>query len=285
MTPELASTLERLRADVRADASKLPILFWLRAYATLALERNTPRLRWAKLSGFVSRTAREFGMNGLDHAPGRALLTGYDLLQAVEIDTGTIVRDREALRALDLPRAYEVELRDEYQSQLGEVAAWVNQTWEALRRGEGADGALAAILARWAPAGRSGLLPVLIEAQEAYGWLSPETLTAIAQGLQVPLSEVYGVADFYAHLYTRPVGKTIVRVCDDVPCYLAGSKDLLHRLKNILWIGEGETTSDKAYTLECVPCLGQCDQAPVIMVGHRLCTCVQADQVATLLQE
>ncbi|HEX7593163.1 MAG TPA: NAD(P)H-dependent oxidoreductase subunit E, partial [Anaerolineae bacterium] len=71
--------------------------------------------------------------------------------------------------------------------------------------------ALTNILARWSPVGRSGLLPALIEAQEAYGWLSEETLTHIANGLGVPLSEAFGVADFYAHLYTHPVGKKFVR--------------------------------------------------------------------------
>ncbi len=127
--------------------------------------------------------------------------------------------------------------------------------------------ALINILARWSLVGRSGLLPALIEAQEAYGWLSEETLTRVATGLSVPLAEAFGVADFYAHLYTHPVGKTIVRVCDDVPCYLADSEKVCAAVEKHLKIRAGETTPDGAITYEIVPCLGHCDHAPVVMVG------------------
>jgi NADH:ubiquinone oxidoreductase subunit E len=126
------------------------------------------------------------------------------------------------------------------------------------------------VLARWSPVGRAGLLPALIEAQEIYGWLSEDTLTQIANGLNVPLVEVYGVADFYAHLYTHPVGKIIVRVCDDIPCYLAGSEKIIATLENRLKIHAGETTPDGTYTLEVVPCLGHCDHAPVAMIGNEI---------------
>src|SRR5258708_282048 len=103
MNAKLTASLDHLLADVRTDSSKLPILFWLRAYTTLALERQTSRIRWAKLSGFVSRTAREFGVNGLDHAPGHALLTDYVIFQAVASDdSGKPIRDPETIRTLEL---------------------------------------------------------------------------------------------------------------------------------------------------------------------------------------
>lgn len=142
---------------------------------------------------------------------------------------------------------------------------------------------LALVLNRWKPIGRSGLLPALIEAQEACGWLSEETLVAIGEGLNVPLSEVYGVADFYAHLYTHPVGKKIVRVCDDVPCYLAGSEKVCAAVENHLHVHEGETTTDGAFTFEIVPCLGHCDRGPVVMVGNQVEENVTPDRVTELL--
>lgn len=139
------------------------------------------------------------------------------------------------------------------------------------------------ILKRWKPAARSGLLPALIEAQEELGWLSKETLVEIAQGLQVPLAEAYGVADFYAHLYTEPVGKTFVRVCDDVVCYLAGSEKLCAAVQARLGLRAGETSRDGAHTLEIVPCLGHCDQAPVMMIGKNVFANVQPDHIEALL--
>lgn len=142
---------------------------------------------------------------------------------------------------------------------------------------------LVLVLNRWKPIGRSGLLPALIEAQEVCGWLSEETLVAIGEGLNVPLSEVYGVADFYAHLYTHPVGKKIVRVCDDVPCYLAGSEKVCAAVENHLHVHEGETTTDGAFTFEIVPCLGHCDRGPVVMVGDQVEENVTPDRVTELL--
>jgi NADH:ubiquinone oxidoreductase subunit E len=146
-----------------------------------------------------------------------------------------------------------------------------------------ADGALTQILARWSPVGRSGLLSAMIETQEAYGWLSEELLTQIANGLGVPLSEAFGVADFYDHLYTHPVGKTMVRVCDDVPCYLAGSEKICAAVEQHLKIREGETTPGGAFTYEIVPCLGHCDHGPVAMIGNQVHENVTDDRIKTLL--
>ena len=129
---------------------------------------------------------------------------------------------------------------------------------------------LAPILERWGPARRSGLLPVLIEVQEQFGWLSKETITEIARGLNVPLAEAFEVADFYAHLYTHPVGKTIVRACDDVACYLAGSEKICDAVESSLEIRAGETTLDGAFTFEIVPCLGHCEHAPAAMIDSQV---------------
>ncbi len=144
---------------------------------------------------------------------------------------------------------------------------------------------LAEIIARWSRVGRAGLLPAMIEAQEKLGWLSEETLTQIATGLNVPLAEVYGVADFYARLYTHPVGKIVVRVCDDVPCYLAGSEKIVATLEQRLKIRVGETTPDGQYTLEVVPCLGHCDHAPVVMVGKHVYEKVTDANLASLISD
>jgi NADH-quinone oxidoreductase subunit F len=283
MMPQLSSTLERLTSEIDGDASRLPVLFWLRAYTTLALERGAPLVRWAKLSGYVSRTAREAGINGLDHAPGHAMMTDYDLFQAVSMDDGSVARGREALLNLDWHRGYEIALLPDFQPELGDVAHWVNEAWEELRRAKRADGALASILARWAPEGRSGLLPALIETQEAYGWLSKQVLSQIAQGLRVPLSEAYGVTTYYKMLYTKPVGKKILRLCDDVRCYLGGSQDLLRACEETLGVAEGETGPDGEYTLEVVPCLGHCDCGPVVQVGNDVHEYVSAETIPQIL--
>ena len=124
-----------------------------------------------------------------------------------------------------------------------------------------------ASIARWAPHGRAGLLPCLQEVQEITGWLSPEVCKQVSDGLRVPLADIYGVISFYSLLYDRPVGQVIIRVCDDVPCYLNGSQDVLAALEARLGIRAGETTPDGKVTLEVHPCLGRCDRAPFVMVN------------------
>ncbi len=145
--------------------------------------------------------------------------------------------------------------------------------------------ALSEILKRWSGIGRSGLLPALIEAQEQGGWLPAETVAAIAKGLGVPQAEAFGVADFYSHLYTHPVGNKIVRVCDDVPCYLAGSEHICAAVQKQLGIAPGETTADAGFTFEIVPCLGRCEHAPVVIVGDHIHDDVTPEDVAGLLTD
>jgi NADH:ubiquinone oxidoreductase subunit E len=144
--------------------------------------------------------------------------------------------------------------------------------------------ALEPILARWKPSARSGLLPALIEAQEELGWLSQDAIAEIARGLGVPAADAFGVADFYAHLYTHPVGKTFVRVCDDVACYLAGSGAVCAAVQARLSVGAGETTQDGEHTFEIVPCLGHCDHAPVAMIGRVVHENVTPARVADLIR-
>lgn len=125
-----------------------------------------------------------------------------------------------------------------------------------------------AVIARWAPQGRAGLLPCLIEVQEITGYLSPEVCRAIARGLRIPEADVFGVVSFYSLLYDHPVGRLIVRVCDDIPCYLRGSTRVLEALQAHLGIQPGATTADGSVTLEVHPCLGRCDRAPFLLLNE-----------------
>lgn len=123
---------------------------------------------------------------------------------------------------------------------------------------------LAPILAYWKHAGARA--SDFDQAQEQLGWLSQETIAEIALGLSVPLAKAYGVADFYTHLHTHPVGKTIVRVCDDILLSCRGEK-ICAALSARYAAQSGEITVNGAFTFEIVPCLGHCEHAPAVMIG------------------
>ena len=86
------------------------------------------------------------------------------------------------------------------------------------------------ILAGYAQQGRTALLPALHAAQAIYGYLPEAVASEVGRSLKVPLADVYGVIDFYALFYREPVGKTIIHVCGDPACAMAGADGVLKRM-------------------------------------------------------
>lgn len=117
------------------------------------------------------------------------------------------------------------------------------------------------ILEKFSSAGRTALLPSLHAAQELFGYIPEFAAQAIANQLKVPLVDVYGVITFYSHFHDRPVSKSVIHVCNDPVCALAGSDGYFKRMRESL-----ETRGESTVTLERSPCLGLCDIAPSMMV-------------------
>ncbi len=122
------------------------------------------------------------------------------------------------------------------------------------------------ILQRFAPLGRSGLLPALHAAQSHFGHLAEPVATEIARALSIPLADVHGVIEFYALFYNHPVGQTVVRVCTDPSCGLRGGDAVLDAGCKLAGCLPGETSADGAYTIERSPCLGLCNVGPAVNV-------------------
>src|SRR5882724_692673 len=118
------------------------------------------------------------------------------------------------------------------------------------------------------PRERTWLLPALQAAQRAEGWLSSETLAAVAAHLRVPASEVWGVASHYPEFRLAKPGRRIVRVCTGVACAARGGERLLARCEQGLGIRASETTHDGAVTLEAMDCAFACAVAPVVEADH-----------------
>jgi NADH-quinone oxidoreductase subunit F len=128
-------------------------------------------------------------------------------------------------------------------------------------------GPLTPIIERYADGGRSQLLPALLETQRTFGHLREEVVRSLGEGLRIPLSEIHGVIEFYSMLYSRPIGRTIVRVCTSPACAIAGGKAALRSACDHLGVDLNEPTEDGEYLVEEAPCLGLCDHAPAALVG------------------
>lgn len=118
--------------------------------------------------------------------------------------------------------------------------------------------------------GRPGaLIPVLQKVQAIYGWLPPQVIEYISQGLDVYLSEVLGVVTFYAQFYTTPRGKHTVRVCRGTACHVKGSRQVMDNIEMELKVKGGKMTEDGKFSLEEVNCIGACGIAPVIVIDTK----------------
>ncbi len=118
--------------------------------------------------------------------------------------------------------------------------------------------------------------------QKHQGWVSDESLLAIADYLDLPAAELEGVATFFNLIYRQPVGRNVMLFCDSVSCWIMGCEGLKAHIKEALGIDFGETSPDGDFTLIPVPCLGDCDRAPVMMVGedlHRNLTSEKIDEI------
>ncbi len=114
---------------------------------------------------------------------------------------------------------------------------------------------------------RGPLMPIMQKAQELYGYLSFETQSKIAESLGIHVSEVYGIATFYAQFSLKPKGEHVISVCTGTACYVKGAQAVLEEVEKVLNIKAGETTSDGRFTIQDTRCLGCCGLAPVMVVG------------------
>ena len=113
---------------------------------------------------------------------------------------------------------------------------------------------------------KGALMPVLHEAQNIYGYLPAEVQTVIADELNVPLAEVYGVATFYSQFSLQPKGKHKISICLGTACYVKGSDKVLEAVEHELRISCGECTPDKKFSIESCRCVGACGLAPVMII-------------------
>ena len=110
-------------------------------------------------------------------------------------------------------------------------------------------------------------------------------LDYISKGLNLPASDVYGVASFYSLFSMKPKGRHTIRLCLGTACYVKGIKDVMRRIETEYGLKDGETTEDRRFSLEGVRCLGACGLAPVMVVGGNTHGDVGSDKVIEILEK
>jgi NADH:ubiquinone oxidoreductase subunit E len=128
------------------------------------------------------------------------------------------------------------------------------------------------------------VIAVLRECQNAVGYLPVELMDYISDGMNLPRSDVFGVASFYALFSMTPKGRHTIKVCMGTACYVKKIKEVLDRISNTFHLEEGGITEDRRFSLQAVRCLGACGLAPVMVVNADTHGDVSADKVLKILE-
>ena len=116
---------------------------------------------------------------------------------------------------------------------------------------------------------KGNLIPLLQGTQDIYGYLPKDAFDKIARETGLELSEMFGVATFYAQFRLQPVGRHIIKVCHGTACHVQNAKEITEAIEEALKVKDGQTTEDRLFTLESVACLGCCSLAPVMMISEQ----------------
>ena len=129
------------------------------------------------------------------------------------------------------------------------------------------------------------LLPILHAVQKELGYVPPEVVGRIAEGLNLSRAEVHGVISFYHYFRTHPPGKHVIHLCRAEACQAMGARALEAHAKRKLDVDFHGTSKDGAFTLEAVYCLGNCACAPSVLIDGELHGRVDAERFDALLVE
>jgi NADH-quinone oxidoreductase subunit E len=136
------------------------------------------------------------------------------------------------------------------------------------------------------PADKSYLIEILREIQTTDGFVSNQAISVISKELKILDIDVEGVINFYSMLSQVPKGKTVIRVCKTACCHVKGAPSIIDAIKKEIGVSElEEVSADGLFSVEQTECIGQCDQAPAMLVNDKPYGNLTADKISDILKE
>ncbi len=149
------------------------------------------------------------------------------------------------------------------------------------------------IISRYSsPSGK--ILGILEDIQEKDKYLSKESIKYVAEKIDVPFSQIYGIATFYSFFNLQPVGEHIISVCMGTACHVRGAVEILKNIEYLLGIGVDETTDDgkfflttedRHFSINTARCFGCCSMAPVVRIDDKIYGYVKIKDLPKILKE
>ena len=132
--------------------------------------------------------------------------------------------------------------------------------------------------------GQEDLLVLLKEAQSRLGYVPEEVIAELAESLEIPVNDVYGVASFYSFLSIQPLGRNVIRICKSLPCYLKHCQTIIESVAKEIGIKPGETTPDGRFSFQLTNCIGACDKAPAMMINNDVHVALTPGKISQILK-
>lgn len=135
------------------------------------------------------------------------------------------------------------------------------------------------------PVKRSALIPMMLYAQDHFGFLGDEILEEIAKRLDLNKIQVEETLAYYSMLRRKPAGRYHIQVCTNISCMLRGGNELYEHVQKRLAIGNKEVTPSGTFSLEEVECMGACTGAPCMQVNYDFYENLDPDKVDALFEQ
>lgn len=129
------------------------------------------------------------------------------------------------------------------------------------------------------------LISLLQDVQAEFNYIPQDVLVRISQRLEIPLSQVFGVATFFRAFTLKPRGRHTITVCLGTACHIKGGQRLVDKMERDYNLKPGETTEDMRFSLETANCLGCCALGPVMVVDGKYESKVTPDKLDKILKK
>ena len=129
------------------------------------------------------------------------------------------------------------------------------------------------------------LIAIMHEVQNHFRYLPEAELRYISKKIDVPITQIYSIVNFYNRFSLTPKGKNEISVCLGTACHVKGAGRIIDEMGEKLNICAGETTDDLSFSLNEVRCIGACSLAPAVVINEETYGQVTPKQVSKILNE
>lgn len=130
---------------------------------------------------------------------------------------------------------------------------------------------------------RTNIMVVLQETQEIFGYIPEVSVKIMAETLNIPESEIFGIITFYSQFSLTPKAKYNIDVCLGTACFVLGAQEIMDKILDKLQVKVGQMTKDGKWIVTSCRCLGCCGLAPAITINGEVYGKLKVEDIDKIL--